>query len=190
VDPWEGDPQSPMSLHRYIYCENQPINRIDPTGRTLDDLFYGNRVHNFIGYDFLSKRTGVGVYDQSLSNILETDIPLGGLLRPDLVDMEINEVYEIKPLLSAAGGYAQLWIYLGLMHLYDPEKREWHPGNTYLPPKIVPIDLFAVAKVFPPEGGVILYQVIDMKPAIAALMAFHIAYTLERMSLPSAKFGF
>ncbi len=190
VDPRAGDPQSPVSLHRYLYCGNQPLNRIDPSGLLWIDLFYGKKVHDFIGYDFISRRTGVGIYDRSLNTILETNLLLGGLLRPDLVDMEDYEVYEIKPILSADMGYAQLWIYLGLMNLFDPEKRKWHAGTTYLPPKTVPLDRLAVAIVFPPKGGVILYQVFDLKPIIAAAMAFHIAYTLERMSLPSARFGF
>ncbi|MHB9071736.1 MAG: LamG-like jellyroll fold domain-containing protein [Sedimentisphaerales bacterium] len=32
-DPVKGAFKSPMSLHRYLYCENEPIDRTDPTGR-------------------------------------------------------------------------------------------------------------------------------------------------------------
>ena len=32
VDPWEGNAQRPLSLHKYAYSENDPANAIDPTG--------------------------------------------------------------------------------------------------------------------------------------------------------------
>ncbi len=32
-DPEKGKYQEPMTLHRYLYCTNNPINFIDPTGR-------------------------------------------------------------------------------------------------------------------------------------------------------------
>ncbi len=31
-DPVRGDFNEPLTLHRYLYCENDPINWIDPTG--------------------------------------------------------------------------------------------------------------------------------------------------------------
>jgi len=33
MDMFEGDLQSPLSLHRYLYVEDEPINRRDPSGR-------------------------------------------------------------------------------------------------------------------------------------------------------------
>jgi RHS repeat-associated protein len=32
VDSWEGDLQSPLSLHKYLYVGANPVNLIDPTG--------------------------------------------------------------------------------------------------------------------------------------------------------------
>jgi RHS repeat-associated protein len=32
VDPWGGDPQTPMSLHRYFYANVSPMSYSDPTG--------------------------------------------------------------------------------------------------------------------------------------------------------------
>jgi RHS repeat-associated protein len=31
-DPFPGSPSDPQSLHKYLYCEADPVNRIDPTG--------------------------------------------------------------------------------------------------------------------------------------------------------------
>lgn len=36
ADPFAGDPQSPLSLHKYLYASANPTNRIDPSG--LEDL--------------------------------------------------------------------------------------------------------------------------------------------------------
>jgi len=39
VDPWEGDPQAPVSLHRYLYANASPISFHDPAGEaTLSNL--------------------------------------------------------------------------------------------------------------------------------------------------------
>jgi len=33
MDSFEGDRQDPLSLHKYLYCAGDPINRIDPSGK-------------------------------------------------------------------------------------------------------------------------------------------------------------
>lgn len=33
TDPYSGNKQDPQSLHKYLYCHNNPINGIDPTGQ-------------------------------------------------------------------------------------------------------------------------------------------------------------
>jgi RHS repeat-associated protein len=32
MDPFEGDPQQPLSLHKYLYAHGDPINNTDPSG--------------------------------------------------------------------------------------------------------------------------------------------------------------
>jgi hypothetical protein len=32
MDPYAGNQQDPQSLHKYLYCHANPVNRIDPTG--------------------------------------------------------------------------------------------------------------------------------------------------------------
>ena len=36
MDTYEGDSEAPISLHRYLYASDDPVNRLDPTG--ADDL--------------------------------------------------------------------------------------------------------------------------------------------------------
>jgi len=39
TDPLEGRRGDPPSLHRYIYCQDNPVNKVDPTGReTVGEL--------------------------------------------------------------------------------------------------------------------------------------------------------
>ncbi|MEK6815128.1 MAG: RHS repeat-associated core domain-containing protein, partial [Nitrospirota bacterium] len=38
-DPYQGDPFTPPSLHRYLYAYGNPARYIDPTGRIVEDLF-------------------------------------------------------------------------------------------------------------------------------------------------------
>jgi RHS repeat-associated protein len=33
MDAFEGDAQSPASLHKYLYASSDPVNRVDPSGR-------------------------------------------------------------------------------------------------------------------------------------------------------------
>ncbi|MCJ7617179.1 MAG: hypothetical protein MUO43_11650 [Desulfobacterales bacterium] len=41
TDPFAGNTQDPQSLHKYLYCHNNPINAIDPTGHfTLLGLLF------------------------------------------------------------------------------------------------------------------------------------------------------
>ncbi len=42
MDPFEGDFQDPMSLHKYLYGSANPVSRIDPSGNVgLEDLLVG-----------------------------------------------------------------------------------------------------------------------------------------------------
>ncbi|MCL6476203.1 MAG: hypothetical protein K6U75_14260 [Firmicutes bacterium] len=32
ADKWLGDVYRPLSLNRYLYCEDDPVNAVDPSG--------------------------------------------------------------------------------------------------------------------------------------------------------------
>ena len=38
-DPYAGDNEDPISLHRYLYASSNPVNRVDPSGQ--DDTLFG-----------------------------------------------------------------------------------------------------------------------------------------------------
>jgi len=33
MDSYEGDQKAPQSLHKYVYCANDPVNNVDPSGQ-------------------------------------------------------------------------------------------------------------------------------------------------------------
>ena len=159
MDSFEGNSQAPLSLHKYLYTGNDPIDQIDPSGHLLSTLAYGQAVHDAIGEDFELKVPG-GIYDLSVKSILGIKFP-GLRLRPDLTDTINHLGYEIKPAGSAAQGAAQLAGYLFALTYFDPNKNVWLPGELYLPPTLIELNSHAVALVSPPIAGVIVYEVID-----------------------------
>lgn len=36
LDPFDGDPYAPMSLHKYLYAGDDPVNKVDPNGEQAD----------------------------------------------------------------------------------------------------------------------------------------------------------
>jgi hypothetical protein len=38
MDDYEGDNEDPGSLHKYLYCTDNPVNRFDPTGHDGDEI--------------------------------------------------------------------------------------------------------------------------------------------------------
>jgi RHS repeat-associated protein len=160
MDVYEGYGEDPLSLHKYLYAEADPVDSIDPTGRSLSNLVYGQIVHDEIGIDFVKGDPKDRFSDTAISIILGVPVPLGSL-RPDLTDRATQQVYEIKPTASAALGYPQLAGYLIVLNKYDPLKRVWIPGVTYLPPPVIQLGGGVIALVSPPAGGVIVYEVLN-----------------------------
>jgi len=62
-DPVRGEFDEPLILHKYLYCANDPINKIDPTGRSLwgqvEAVMAGYSVHyGAIGFAAYGVGTG------------------------------------------------------------------------------------------------------------------------------------
>ncbi|HSV61749.1 MAG TPA: RHS repeat-associated core domain-containing protein [Chthoniobacterales bacterium] len=171
MDSYEGKAADPLSLHKYLYCAADPLNNHDPSGYVIvSNFIYGNIVHDEIAADFTTK-FAEGVSDRTINSVLGTNSVFGNL-RPDLVDLASHQVWEIKPVLTGQiAGSAQLLIYLAILNTQDPGHHVWLPGYSYVPVPVVPIKPGTVAFVFPPLGGVILYEVVDSGEAALGLAA-------------------
>jgi RHS repeat-associated protein len=175
-DPYLGATIEPQSLHRYLYCHNNPVNGADPTGLVFWTPYHGTILHQKIGWDFRNSSFNLLYANYvNINTILGTRLSLFGLQRPDLVDMVTNEVYEIKPTGMYITGAAQLGWYLLLLNSFDPLHRVWKPGITYIPKPMIEVYPGCVALVSPPVAGVIQYEVIDMPTIVSFVVAYNLA---------------
>jgi RHS repeat-associated protein len=175
-DTTEGNNEDPLSLHKYLYAEDDSIDGIDPTGHDwLSSVIFGNIVHQKLGDDFTTKASDPQV-DERVDNILTLPkkIPVFGALRPDLVDRSDGEVYEIKPAGLYLQGRAQLQLYTFALNYFDTKKRNWHAGANYKPKDIIEVTWGVYAIIEPPQNGVILYETINI-PLIVGILAEYTA---------------
>jgi len=180
IDPFNGNILNPQSLHDYMYCHGNPVNGYDPAGRFFSSPYHGRIVHKKIGYHFTRSSANDRLADRRINTILGTNIPpwFWGWDRPDLVDRDTGEIWEIKPLGMYTLGTTQLSWYLLLLNTYDPQERVWKPGFSYFPPPVIEIDPFSYAIVFFPKFGVIEYEVIEFR-VITSLITSYYIYRLE-----------
>jgi len=174
IDTTEGAVADPLSLHKYLYAEQDPVDGLDPSGHLFSNAAYGQTVHRLIGADFAARVPG-GISSESIGGILDLDFGARGI--PDLVDPFNHLGYEIKPVGSAALGAAQLGGYLLFLTMLDRGRNVWLPGELYLPPTAIWINPHAVALVSPPIAGVIIYEVID-EVEILGMVSAAIGYQL------------
>jgi len=52
-DPVEGEFDAPLTLHKYLYCENDPVNLFDPDGASSRSAAFGIRQFTFEHYMIL-----------------------------------------------------------------------------------------------------------------------------------------
>jgi len=177
-DTYEPSIFNPTSFNRYTYVENDPIQKIDPTG-LKSSIVYGIAVHAKIFANWVPLGRN-RVPDMSISwlvcdgdtariiNGVPCKVPWteGGWRRPDMADPITFDVFEIKPEGSEAEGKQQLTEYIDLLRYHDLLKRNWHRGNNYLPSVGPPpiaftsiMDGGVKIRIDDPVDGLIVYQV-------------------------------
>jgi RHS repeat-associated protein len=53
MDSYAGNNEDPLSLHKYLYCQGNPVNNTDPNGNSLLSAQVGTAVHQFLADDFV-----------------------------------------------------------------------------------------------------------------------------------------
>ncbi|MEZ5314526.1 MAG: RHS repeat-associated core domain-containing protein [Thermoanaerobaculia bacterium] len=165
ADRFLGGVENPVTLHLFVYAGLDPMNVADPSGYFWWRI--GWAVHNFIGEHFTRLKPGFRLANYfPISSILGIPTSQCGVserycrLKPDLVDLETHEVYEIKPGPSQALGFLELSLYLAVMQVSDPKHRNWDYGFSYRPPKsfFIPTLGGFYVRTAGPSNGVILYD--------------------------------
>jgi len=159
MDSFEGSQTDPSSLHKYLYCEANPVNGWDPSGHSLRTQL-GTELHSKLGRMFVGEDP-LRFSGLAITTIArEIKIPLPKVvdrLLPDLVDAHTKEIYEIKPMTAYGfAGIFQLWGYITAFDALDPSGG-WHGGTTWDPPRFVQLSL-GFAYISPPVGGMIFYD--------------------------------
>jgi RHS repeat-associated protein len=187
MDTFEGTDQDPLSLHKYLYAEADPVDNSDPCGRCLPSTGdYGDIVQQYIFADFLAKTEELGLTNTSINAILDKTVPSGGLA-PDLIDpvtlseIDTGQIWEIKSVYSTAAAVAKVALYVSVLNTYGRGTGlKWIPGVTYVPPGIIPINAPTVAITSEPFPGVITYCVINRIELVAlANAAFTTGLSLD-----------
>jgi RHS repeat-associated protein len=121
MDTWEGDQESPGSLHKYLYVLANPTMLIDPNGTDPD---YVTPLSNIVLW-LATKAVYVttSVFGMQAHRLIEADIQMkfpGTLVEVPVpggqIDVIIppNEVYEIKPLGGGVDPQLQLDHYINV----------------------------------------------------------------------------
>jgi RHS repeat-associated protein len=93
VDPYAGDPQAPVSLHRYLYGNNSPINCKDPTGKvTMAEHNAAMTINNILTTSFRIFSTAFNIIDKvntalDIISAVRAVVELFGAGAPAMVDV-------------------------------------------------------------------------------------------------------
>jgi len=119
MDTFEGHQEDPLSLHRYLYCQVNPVNGWDPSG----DEFELNSVLSAVGNGLqLAARTGLNGYSayaraKWLKDSVETvsTFAATGTFDPLTLGLLISDVVPFGKIVGTAGKVPGLRTLLGSM---------------------------------------------------------------------------
>jgi RHS repeat-associated protein len=103
TDKFEGDSSQPLTLHKYLYANANPVNNIDPSGnRTLVDVGVAVAVILTI----VTLPTLIATRVQAPTNDAATDYASN--LRQDAIDQQANALNAIGLTVGLAAKYAEI----------------------------------------------------------------------------------
>ncbi len=196
-DTYEGTLTDPVSLHKYVYTHNDPVNLIDPSGLTplsdaisifrkvgllsaLDPVYAfaqaGGYVHRAIEADIVEENSGV----------LVEQVVNGG--RIDVLELP-NAIYDIKPLDGVVNPHIQLNRYIRM----NPD-RGVYKGTHVFEGRVNDIPLLPGISLsyYTDEPGVITYypflNQLGLSMVAATIIAIKLAAEQESIGRAVAEF--
>jgi hypothetical protein len=199
MDTYEGDQEDPLSLHKYLYCQADPIDEFDPLGLAgeTDDTAFGRSVERVIRQNFFEKDIAHrGDIQRTLGYLV--GLPAKGFWLRQKVDLYNkqsgnNFIYEIKPCTSEKilECYAQLGIYLWTLDKFDKSWRlgeasdymywDGMNGSLIKSENGLPLPGGKWALVLPPVNGLITYV------KVPRISVFNALYKILALSLATAR---
>jgi RHS repeat-associated protein len=149
MDSFSGDIQSPQSLHKYLYCQDDPVNFTDPSGQSATwNQWFGYEVEDEIEKEYARDYGVAGVTFGKWARVAGDC----GVFRakPDILDNNRQIYMEIKPLspsgLIAADAQMLLRIKQFASQGYSPDLT-WHIKPSLIYPWGMPTVFFNVCGV-------------------------------------------
>jgi RHS repeat-associated protein len=199
TDPYEGDPNFPISLHRFIYGGSSPIEEIDPSGKTLFSVLF-NKVKPLLDVAYQSYRAfGTLSHDLILSDIRNKGYgdrvegpwalirrPDGGVLYADVI-LDNQYLWEIKPIGQDALAWAEAMMYVRVtLNPNNPYKDRRPPlalGTEDFYGRVA-VNNFVSIIYQSTLPGVITYEPIPTGLGVAAIVgAFSVPYIVSGINI-------
>ena len=181
ADAYEGDPASPLSLHRYLYALDDPVLLSDSSGFTpLSDFV--NQLNGFIrrlgtgAANYTARGIGIIAHTAIEADVAAKLIPQGNVVLAEVsipgvgrIDLIVNlGVYEIKPLGGTVDPNPQLNRYLAALTRFA---RGTIPFDDYVNSALLPLPAFVDLHYELTDPGVIEYDFqFDWKILLPALV--------------------
>jgi len=130
MDTYEGDPHSPLSLHKYLYAQDNAVSSVDPSGNQIDDV------------------VGSMAVDMTLNAMSTIQLPggsVGSFIASQLIPSDVlQDILSYTPDAVEVGGYVSATVNLrnpvigftagaGAEFLYSPKTSNW-ALYTYVSP--------------------------------------------------------
>ncbi len=183
MDTYEGTSQDPASLHKYLYAEDDAVDRTDPSGLTpLTDFLlllaskgvnitaraFGFQSHQLIQADIKST--------YGAASVMTEIVLLGG--RIDVLILP-NQIYEIKPFGGTVDPEKQINKYIGLAGdmFGSPLVRGMLPMSNIIDGPLGLTELY----YFTTSPGVIEYTAFPSVKLVGAAICFVVASAAAQM---------